>query len=116
MSISTVSRRNFLKGAGVATGGLVISVALPTNVLAQKGIMQDSNTELNAFIHLAENGDTVIYCGRCEMGQGISTALPAAVADEMEADWQRVSVKQGDADEKYGPARHGRLSQYPCDV
>jgi len=106
-SNSTISRRRFLKGAGVATGGLVIAVALPANALAQKGIMADNNAELNAFIHLADNGDTTIYCGRCEMGQGISTALPAAVADEMEADWQRVKVKQGDADEKYGPQGTG---------
>jgi isoquinoline 1-oxidoreductase beta subunit len=107
MTISNVSRRNFLKTAGLATGGLVISVALPMNALAEKGIIKDSGDGLNAFIHLAENGDTIIYCGRCEMGQGISTALPSAVADEMEADWQRVKVKQGDADEKYGPQATG---------
>jgi isoquinoline 1-oxidoreductase beta subunit len=107
MTISNVSRRNFLKTAGLATGGLVISVALPMNALAEKGIIKDSGGELNAFIHLAENGDTIIYCGRCEMGQGISTALPSAVADEMEADWQRVTVKQGDANEKYGPQATG---------
>ncbi|MCJ8319482.1 MAG: molybdopterin-dependent oxidoreductase [Colwellia sp.] len=108
MSISNVSRRNFLKGAGVATGGLVIAVALPANALAEKGILPESSAStLNAFIHLEENGDTVIYCGRCEMGQGISTALPSAVADEMEADWQRVTVKQGDADEKFGPQATG---------
>jgi len=107
MSISKVSRRNFLKGAGVATGGLVLAVAFPANALAEKGIVNDSSVSLNAFIHLEENGDTVIYCGRCEMGQGISTALPSAVADEMEADWQRVTVKQGDADEKYGPQATG---------
>jgi isoquinoline 1-oxidoreductase beta subunit len=108
MSITNVSRRNFLKGAGIATGGLVIAVALPANALAEKGILSKSSTNtLNAFIHLEENGDTVIYCGRCEMGQGISTALPSAVADEMEADWQRVTVKQGDADEKFGPQATG---------
>ena len=107
MSISNISRRDFLKTAGVATGGLVLSVALPVNALAEKGIMKDSGTSFNAFIHLADNGDTVIYCGRCEMGQGISTALPSAVADEMEADWQRVTVQQGDADEKYGPQATG---------
>ncbi|MFT5850726.1 MAG: isoquinoline 1-oxidoreductase beta subunit [Colwellia sp.] len=107
MTISNVSRRDFLKTAGLATGGLVISVALPMNALAEKGIIKDSGDGLNAFIHLAENGDTIIYCGRCEMGQGISTALPSAVADEMEADWQRVKVKQGDADEKYGPQATG---------
>jgi isoquinoline 1-oxidoreductase beta subunit len=69
--------------------------------------MKDNGEELNAFIEIADNGDTIIYCGRCEMGQGISTALPSAVADEMEADWQRVTVKQGDGDEKYGPQATG---------
>ncbi len=107
MTISNVSRRDFLKGAGIATGGLIISVALPANALVEKGILKESDTNLNAFIHLEENGDTVIYCGRCEMGQGISTALPSAVADEMEADWQRVTVKQGDADKKFGPQATG---------
>jgi len=107
MSISTLSRRNFLKTAGVATGGLVLTVALPGNALAEKGIIKDANTTLNAFIHLSDNGDTTIYCGRCEMGQGISTALPSAVADEMEADWQRVTVKQADGDEKFGPQATG---------
>jgi len=107
MSVFNASRRNFLKTAGVATGGLVIGVALPANALVEKGILKDGGTNLNAFIHLADNGDTIIYCGRCEMGQGISTALPSAVADEMEADWQRVIVKQGDADEKFGPQATG---------
>ncbi len=107
MSISNVSRRNFLKTAGITTGGLVLGVALPVNALAEKGIMKASGSSLNAFIHLAENGDTTLYCGRCEMGQGISTALPSVVADEMEADWQRVTVKQGDADEKFGPQATG---------
>jgi isoquinoline 1-oxidoreductase beta subunit len=107
MTISNVSRRDFLKTAGLATSGLVISVALPMNALAEKGIMKESAEEINAFIQIADNGDTIIYCGRCEMGQGISTALPSAVADEMEADWQRVTVKQGDANEKYGPQATG---------
>jgi isoquinoline 1-oxidoreductase beta subunit len=107
MTNSIVSRRDFLKGAGAATSGLFIGVTLPTNVLAEKGILTGAHSEINAFIHIKDNGDTLIYCGRCEMGQGISTALPSAVADEMEADWQRVTVKQGDADEKYGPQSTG---------
>lgn len=103
----TLSRRQFLKASGAASGGLMIGFSLPINAMVNKYKPIDSAFNPNAFIHLQENGDTVIYCGRCEMGQGISTALPAAVADEMEADWARVSVKQADADEKYGPQATG---------
>ena len=101
------SRRHFLKASGAATGGLLIGFSLPLKAIADKYDSENAVFNPNAFIHLKENGDTVIYCGRCEMGQGISTALPAAVADEMEADWARVTVKQADADEKYGPQATG---------
>ena len=98
------SRREFLKTSGLSAGGLLIGVSLP---LGLPGSVDSDTFEPNAFIYIAGNGDTTIYCGRCEMGQGISTALPAAVADELEADWTRVTVLQGDADEKYGPQATG---------
>ena len=100
----TFSRREFLKASGLSAGGLIIGVSLPLGVL---GAVDSSAFEPNAFVYIDTNGDTTIYCGRCEMGQGISTALPAAVADELEADWTRVNVLQGDADEKYGPQQTG---------
>jgi isoquinoline 1-oxidoreductase beta subunit len=102
--IDAVTRREFLKATGLSAGGLIIAVSLPMGVM---GSAESPAFEPNAFVHIAENGDTTIYCGRCEMGQGISTALPAAVADELEADWTRVTVLQGDADEKYGPQATG---------
>jgi len=107
MTKLTVSRRGFLKSTGLVSGGLIIGFAIPATSSAVK---KSSGSEFNpnAFIHLQSNGDTLIYCGRCEMGQGISTALPAAVADEMEANWDRVKVKQADGnEEKYGPQETG---------
>ena len=95
--------RIFCRLTGMAAGGLALGVSFP----AAPSPWRRSATEINAFVHIAENGDTTIYCGRCEMGQGIATALPAAVADELEADWQRVRVLQGDADAKYGPQATG---------
>jgi isoquinoline 1-oxidoreductase beta subunit len=100
----SISRREFLKASGLSAGGLIIGVSLPASLL---GSTQDSAFVPNAFVHIASNGDTTIFCGRCEMGQGISTALPAAVADELEADWSRVKVLQGDANKKYGPQATG---------
>jgi isoquinoline 1-oxidoreductase beta subunit len=99
-----ITRRSFLKAAGVSAGGLAVGVTLPFGGRAD----QSAETELTAFVHIAPNGDTTIYCGRCEMGQGIATALPAAVADELEADWERIQVLQADANEaKFGPQATG---------
>ncbi|WP_286233884.1 xanthine dehydrogenase family protein molybdopterin-binding subunit [Thalassotalea sediminis] len=108
MTIENVSRRKFLKASTVATGGLAISISMPGQAATLGNTAQESTFNPNAFVHLQDNGDVVIYCGRCEMGQGINTALPAAVADEMEADWQRVTVKQADGnEEKFGPQATG---------
>lgn len=108
MTIENVSRRKFLKQSGAVAGGLWLGITLPNIAMAKLGIAQESAFNPNAFIHIAENGDTLIYCGRCEMGQGISTALPAAVADELEADWSRVTVKQADGNEElFGPQATG---------
>ena len=107
-TVTNQSRRKFLKQTGLATGGLVLGISLPQTTIAGFKMGQDSTFNPNAFIHIADNGDTLIFCGRCEMGQGISTALPAAVADELEADWTRVSIKQGEGnEEKYGPQATG---------
>jgi isoquinoline 1-oxidoreductase subunit beta len=102
------SRRIFLKKTSVLGGGLMLGVSVAHPVMAKFDVGAKDNFNPNAFIHIAPNGDTLIYCGRCEMGQGISTALPAAVADELEADWARVTIKQADGDEeKYGSQATG---------
>ena len=67
--IDAITRRDFLKAAGLSAGGLIIGVSLPMGVL---GSEESSAFEPNAFVYIAENGDTTIYCGRCEMGQGIA--------------------------------------------
>jgi isoquinoline 1-oxidoreductase beta subunit len=108
MTVQNTSRRDFIKNTGLATGGLWLGVSLSGKALATLDGTFTSSFNPSAFIHIAKNGDTLLYCGRCEMGQGISTALPAAVADEMEADWSKVSIKQGEGnEEKYGSQATG---------
>ena len=43
-----------------------------------------------AFVHVMSDGRIVISVNRCELGQGVSTALPMILADEMDADWSQV--------------------------
>lgn len=97
-------RRQFIKVVSLGAGGLALQFSLPSVASTATGVEFNPN----GFVHLYENGDVTLYCGRCEMGQGISTALTSAVADEMEADWARVTVKQAPGDEaRYGPQATG---------
>ncbi|TRX56894.1 xanthine dehydrogenase family protein molybdopterin-binding subunit [Thalassomonas sp. M1454] len=107
---TSMSRRGFLKTMSIASGGLALGFTIPACSTTETKKQASAEVKFNpsGFIHLSENGDLLLYCGRCEMGQGISTALPSAVADEMEADWQRVTVKQADGNkELYGPQNTG---------
>ena len=108
--ISNVSRRGLLKGIA-ATGGLVLAAQLPAvrGALAAyptgaasmpNGVV--SNPKI--FVSIGSDGIVSIVAARAEMGNGAArTALPMIVADEMEADWDRVRVVQSPGDEKtYG--------------
>ncbi|MCB4435228.1 molybdopterin-dependent oxidoreductase [Alteromonas sp. McT4-15] len=100
----SLNRRQFLKASAIGGCGLMVGVSL--NVNASK--MDAAEFSPNAFIHLQQDGSVLIYCGRCEMGQGISTALPSVVADEMEADWSKVTVEQAEGNQdKYGSQATG---------
>lgn len=55
------------------------------------------------FVSLATDGTVTIIAHRAEMGTGVRTSLPMVVADEMEADWNRVKIVQAEANEaRYG--------------
>lgn len=101
-TFSLVSRRRFLQLTGLTASGLVLGAALPRN-LALAGILdQAEGSQLNLFVSLAADGTVEIIAHRSEMGTGIRTSLPQVVADEMEADWQRVKVIQAHGDARYG--------------
>lgn len=103
----TLNRRQFLKATAVGSCGLMVGISLNASANASSA-KQAAEFNPNAFIHLQKDGSVLIYCGRCEMGQGISTALPSVVADEMEADWSRVTVEQAEGDQdKYGSQATG---------
>lgn len=99
--IQNVSRRRFLGNLLKGTGGLVLGVQLnPTSLWAAAG--GQAVFTPNIWLSVAKSGDVTIVTHRSEMGTGIRTSLPMVVADEMEADWNRVAIEQGLGDEKYG--------------
>ncbi len=92
-----VSRRKFLQATVVGGTGLVLGVSFRSAEAAAP-----QRFEPNAFLAIDGSGRVTIWVAKSEMGQGVRTALPMVVADELEADWAMVHVEQALAEPKYG--------------
>lgn len=98
--IQNISRRGFVKSVGLASGGLIL--ACNTSVFSDKAPENLIDFNPNLFVQLNSDGSLILVASRSEMGNGVRTSLPSIIADEMEADWDRVSVKQAVGDKMYG--------------
>jgi isoquinoline 1-oxidoreductase subunit beta len=106
--VENVSRRGVLKGLGIA-GGLVLAApvmsrqAFAAYATGAGAMPHGTVVDPRVFVAVAADGVVTIVAHRSEMGTGSRTSLPMVVADEMEADWSRVQVRQAPGDEvKFG--------------
>jgi isoquinoline 1-oxidoreductase beta subunit len=97
--VAVVGRREFLELTGLGAGSFILGLR-PAGAWAAATDPKAFHFDL--FLSLDAAGQVEIVAHRTEMGQGIRTALPMVVADEMEADFDRVRVVQALADERYG--------------
>lgn len=95
MTASTQTRRDFLKTTAAVGATLVIGFRWPAGKRA-------ASFKPNAWLEILPDGTVNIWTGRSEMGQGVQTAMPMIVAEELDADWKMVRVIQADADRAYG--------------
>jgi isoquinoline 1-oxidoreductase beta subunit len=113
ITIENVPRRNFLQGV-LATSAFVLCVQ-KSPLLANAarngapGLAAGATPSIDAtafhpgvYVGIQTDGTVLIVAHRSEMGNGVRTSLPRILADELDADWSRVTVIQGDADAAYG--------------
>jgi isoquinoline 1-oxidoreductase beta subunit len=126
-TVRKLGRREFLKLTGMAGAGLLIGFNLsgcggepehpstptaepltPTAEPPTPTPMSEPSIELNAFISISPDDVVTLVCHRSEMGQGVRTALPMIIAEELCADWSTVHVVQAIADQNtYGGQNTG---------
>lgn len=106
-SLTKTSRRDFLKIAGTSAGGLFIGFNMfscdspKVEVLSTEEVLAQAKS-FNSYLSISPSGDVVIYSPNPELGQNIKTSFPMVVAEELEADWEKVRVLQANLDtEKY---------------
>jgi isoquinoline 1-oxidoreductase beta subunit len=102
LRVVRLGRRDFLKLTGLAGGGLMLAFGHGEAARAA------SATDLspNAFVRISTNGRIFILSKGPEIGQGIKTAFPLIIAEELDAKWSDVVVEQAPVN----PAVFGRQS------
>lgn len=99
------SRRGFLKTAAAASGGLVIGLYLPgcskPDSVQQQAGGPVKTVQANAWLRIGTDGSITVLCDRSEMGQGVYTALPTLIAEELSVDPATVNVEFAPAGQEY---------------
>lgn len=97
----SLSRRTCLSVSASASGGLLVSLWLDRRTFAQAPAPTPTTYPPDAFVRVKSDGTIVIQVNRVDIGQGVHTALPLLLADEMDADWSRVTPELAPAADVY---------------
>jgi isoquinoline 1-oxidoreductase beta subunit len=97
---SKVSRREFLETTAAAGTGLVIAFHLPAGGRLAAA-PPSAPFAPNAWLRISPDNSVLVIVDRSEMGQGVTTALPMLVAEELDADWTKVQIEPAPADKAY---------------
>lgn len=89
---TSISRRDFLKGVM----GLTVAVSVDSlgSRLLSAAELQEGQLQPSAYFTLTPDNLVTVYVPQSEMGQGVRTAFAMIVADELDADWNRVRAEQ----------------------
>jgi isoquinoline 1-oxidoreductase beta subunit len=105
------TRRAFIGAGTLVGGGFALGVIGAIVAPSRHRVMPDDGAEpgqLNTWILIGPDDSVVVLVPHCEMGQGAQTALAMMAAEEMDADWSRVRVREAPALGAYANAYIGR--------
>lgn len=99
------SRRRFLLAGAALGGGLLVGCSAPTpeDRLGGPDVLpvREGHVALNGWVRIATDGTVTVAVPRAEMGQGVFTALPLLLAEELDADWGDVRAEPAPLDRIY---------------
>lgn len=100
-----LSRRGLLKSVGTAGAALLVgfNFAPPADAQTSENAKPEDKPKppvspFESWVRIDQNGQVTLLSARSEMGQGISTALPMVLAEELDIDWRNVTVEQAPND------------------
>lgn len=97
MDVLQTSRRGFLKTGSALSIGFALPLAAGRALAAAPG----ATFAPNAWVRITPDNRVKVICASAEMGQGVLTAIPMMLAEELDADWKLVSVERAPIDKAY---------------
>lgn len=85
-----LSRRSFIKTGAAATTGLVLGFFVSGANRLARAADPAAPSEPNAFLRIAPDNTVTVMVNRLEFGQGVHTALPMLIAEELDVDWSQM--------------------------
>lgn len=97
-----VNRRDFLKKSAAGGAALVVGFHLSPRAFADQAKDQEEKTAnpFDAWVRITPDDHVTLVLGKSEMGQGVWTALPMILAEELSVDWKHVHVEQAPTNPK----------------
>ena len=86
-----ISRRQFIELSAVGSLGLILGV--PSTAVSRA---DGKAVSLHPLVRIGSDGKITLFAQNPEMGQGVKTALPMIIAEELDVDWQTITVEQSD--------------------
>ena len=86
-----IDRRSFVIGTAAVGAGLTLGLKIPFGASVVRA--QDGSPEITAWVVIRPDDTVVVRVARSEMGQGTLTGLAQMVAEELEADWTKVTTE-----------------------
>jgi isoquinoline 1-oxidoreductase beta subunit len=116
-----LSRREFLNATATVGGGLILALTLPGRTgksnsaaaatIASAGPSGSSGSQLNAWLKIARDNSITVIVDRSEMGQGVYTALPMLLAEELDIDMEVIKVVAAPVGDAYiNPGNGGQVT------
>jgi len=94
------SRRDFLRASLATSGGLVMGMFLPFSRMEARAAQPGAQLS-NVWVRIGADNSITVINARSEMGQGVFTALPMLLAEELQVDVRALKVELAPASKEY---------------